>query len=106
MIFDDVISSAPFRLDKMGKLTLAEGQYLFAGVNAFEPGQEHAAHVHAGQDKVYVVMAGEAEITLGEERRRVGAGAVAMAAADVPHGVRNVGSGRLVVLVVMGPPPR
>ena len=41
---------ADYRADKMGKSTLFESERLLVGLNAFEPGQAHALHAHAGQD--------------------------------------------------------
>ena len=43
---------------KMGKSTLFKSERLLVGLNAFEPGQEHKLHAHAGLDKVYHVLAG------------------------------------------------
>ncbi len=96
---------ALFHPAKMGKASLFRGAGLMAGLNAFEPGQAHASHAHAGTDKLYVVLDGEGEFEVAGERRRLGPGAQVFAAAGVPHGVRNVGGGRLLVLAVMGPPP-
>lgn len=90
----------------MGKSTLFQGAGLMAGLNAFEPGQEHASHAHAGTDKLYVVLEGEGEFEVAGERRRLGPGAQVFAAAGVPHGVKNVGPNRLLVLAVMAPPPK
>jgi oxalate decarboxylase/phosphoglucose isomerase-like protein (cupin superfamily) len=45
--------------NKMGKTTIFESPRVLVGLNAFEPGQEHALHAHAGQDKVYQVIEGE-----------------------------------------------
>jgi oxalate decarboxylase/phosphoglucose isomerase-like protein (cupin superfamily) len=42
----------------MAKATLFESSRLLVGLNAFEPGQEHGLHAHAGQDKVYLVLEG------------------------------------------------
>jgi quercetin dioxygenase-like cupin family protein len=106
MIIADPRLQAVFQTQKMGKSTLARGEHLYAGLNAFEPGQEHAAHTHADQDKLYCVLEGEAEVTLDSRTDRVGTGAVVFAAAGVPHGIRNPGPGRLLVLVVFGPPPK
>jgi len=78
---------------------------MFAGLNCFEPGQEHAAHAHAGQDKLYVVLEGEAEIQVGEDTQLVSAGGGAFAPSGVMHSVRNRGEKRLVVLAVLAPPP-
>ena len=43
----------------MGKATIFESPRVLVGLNAFEPGQEHALHAHAGQDKVYQVIEGD-----------------------------------------------
>ena len=96
---------AEFSAEKMAKSTIARGESLLAGLNCFEPGQEHAAHTHAGQDKLYVVLEGEAEIVVGEETQIVSAGGGAFAPSGVVHSVRNSGSTRLVVLAVLAPPP-
>ena len=60
MIVRGVAKLAQFLPDKMGKATVAAGDTLFAGLNCFEPGQEHAAHTHAGQDKLYLILEGSA----------------------------------------------
>ncbi len=105
MIIDSPVTHAAFRPERMGKTDLAAGRHLFSGLNAFEPGQRHAAHVHPDQDKLYVVLEGVAGLTVGAETRRAERGAVALAAAGVEHAIENPGPGRLVVLVVMSPPP-
>ena len=66
---------------------------------------EHAAHAHAGQDKLYVVLEGEAEIAVGEETQVISAGGGAFAPSGVVHSVRNRGNTRLIVLAVLAPPP-
>lgn len=90
----------------MGKVPLAAGEHLYAGMNCFLPGQEHRAHVHADQDKLYYVLAGAGEAQVGEETHAVSAGDLVLAPAGVVHGLRNTGSAPLIVLVVFGPPPR
>ncbi len=69
MFLKQITSLAQFTPGKMGKSDLAQGEYLFAGLNAFEPGQEHAPHAHAGQDKLYVVLEGEGVFQVGDEPR-------------------------------------
>jgi len=101
----DVGARAVWNASKMGKATLFEGAGLMAGLNAFEPGQEHAAHSHAGTDKLYEVLDGKGEFTVGAEKQTLERGALVFAPAGVPHGVKNVGAGRLLLLVVMAPPP-
>ncbi len=106
MIIKRAAERATFNTDKMGKADLAVGDHLFSGLNAFEPGQEHAPHVHCERDKIYVVLEGRGELTIGDENDRVGPGDVALAPSGVEHSLRNPGPDRLVVMVVMGPPPK
>jgi len=106
MIVKQWTELAKFSSEKMAKVTIAQGEILFAGLNCFEPGQEHAAHAHAGQDKLYIVLEGDAEIQVGDEKQLVSAGGGAFAGAGVLHSVRKRGEQRLVVLTVLAPPPR
>jgi mannose-6-phosphate isomerase-like protein (cupin superfamily) len=106
MFFKDVSGRAMFRPEKMAKTTLVQGDSLFAGLNSFEPGQEHAPHLHEGQDKLYIVLEGSGLIQIAEETESVTAGDMAFARAGVLHSIRNTGPDRLVVMVVLAPPPR
>lgn len=105
MIVKDAVRCARFHAAKMGKADLAAGKFLFAGLNALEPGQVHEPHAHCDRDKLYVILEGQGELTIGGETSRVGAGDVALAEADVVHALSNPGPGRLIALVVMAPPP-
>jgi len=105
MIVKHLAGLAEFSSHKMAKTTIARGATMFAGLNCFEPGQEHAAHAHAGQDKLYVVLEGEAEIQVGDDTQLVSTGGGAFAPSGVMHSVRNRGEKRLVVLTVLAPPP-
>jgi len=106
MIVENAVSKATFLPDRMGKVDLCVGQQLLCGLNSFAPGQRHEAHTHAGQDKLYVVLVGDGDLTIGSEHRRIGAGDVALAPAGVEHALANPGPGNLVVLVVIAPPPK
>ena len=105
MIVKNSVEHARFNGRKMGKSDLARGKHLFAGLNSFEPGQQHAPHAHCNRDKLYLVMQGRGELTIADQTTTVAPGDLALAAADVVHSLRNPGPDRLVVLVVMGPPP-
>lgn len=105
MIIRDIKSRAAFNPGKMGKTSLSSGTYLYAGLNAFEPGQAHSAHVHADQDKLYLILEGRGEVTVGDETSEVGPGGLVLAPAGVSHALRNPGPHRLIVLVVFSPPP-
>ena len=105
MVISDVVARAVFRPDKMGKADLASADALFAGLNCFEPGQQHALHTHAGQDKLYYVVAGEGDVTVGDQTTRARPGDLVMAKSNEPHAMANPGPERLVVMVIMAPPP-
>lgn len=94
---------AVYRADKMGKSTIFQSSRLLVGVNAFEPGQAHALHSHAGMDKVYYVLEGEGVFLIEGAELRMGAGDMLVAPDGVAHGVRNTGAVRLAVLAVLAP---
>lgn len=95
---------APWRADKMGKSTIFESPRMLVGLNAFEPGQSHALHAHAGMDKLYHVLEGEGAFLIEGRELPMRAGDLLVAPEGVPHGVR-AGAGRLLVLVVLAPSP-
>jgi quercetin dioxygenase-like cupin family protein len=91
--------------EKMGKATLFQSERILVGLNAFEPGQEHALHAHAGMDKVYHVLAGRGRFLLGDREIEMEAGVMLVAPEGVPHGIRNTGEDRLIVLAILAPTP-
>jgi len=96
---------AVYSADKMGKSTIFESTRLLVGLNAFESGQAHALHAHAGMDKVYSVLDGEGVFLLGGRRMLMKESDLLVAPDGVPHGVRNTGHGRLLVLAILAPNP-
>jgi len=90
---------------KMGKATLYQSDRLLVGLNAFEPGQEHKLHAHAGMDKVYHVLAGRGVFLLDGGEEPMEAGMMLIAPEAVPHGIRNTGPERLLVLAILAPSP-
>ncbi len=105
MFIKRVAGLGTFTADKMAKSTFAHGEYLFAGLNCFEPGQQHALHAHAGQDKLYFLLEGEGEVRIGEESELLSAGDAAFAPSGVVHSIHNRGPARLVVMAILSPPP-
>ena len=99
------IDHAEWRPDRMGKATLFQSAHLLIGLNSFEPGQFHALHSHAGMDKVYQVLQGEGEVLLDGRELPIKEGELVVAPEGVPHGIRNTGTGRLLVLAVLAPSP-
>jgi mannose-6-phosphate isomerase-like protein (cupin superfamily) len=97
---------AVYDAQKMGKSTLFQSDRLLVGLNAFEPGQEHTLHVHADMDKTYYVLEGRGLFLLQDGDQPMAAGDFLAAPAGVPHGIRNPGPGRLLVMAVLAPAPK
>ncbi len=67
------------------------------------PGHGAPSHVHAVEELLRVV-AGEAEVWVGDDHHRVVAGASVLIPAGVVHGFRNTGTGTLQVLAILAEP--
>jgi mannose-6-phosphate isomerase-like protein (cupin superfamily) len=106
MIIQGAAANAVFSAEKMGKVTLCGGDFLFAGLNCFEPGQQHAPHVHRDQDKIYFILEGTGIATVADDQAKVNSGDLVFAPAGVLHSMSNPGPGRLVVMAVLGPSPK
>lgn len=96
---------AVYDSERMGKTTLFQSDRLLVGLNTFEPGQEHRLHAHSGMDKVYHVLAGRGVFLLEGREEPMAAGTLLVAPAEVPHGIRNTGTDRLLVLAILAPSP-
>jgi quercetin dioxygenase-like cupin family protein len=62
-----------------------------------EPGEHHGRHTDSAEE-IVLVLDGEAEVETPDARLRLGAGAVALVPATVPHDLYNVGESRLRVV--------
>ena len=71
---------------------MVEGESLFAGLNSFEPGQEHAAHSHEGQDKLYLILEGSGMVQVGDQSELLSAGDAAFALSLITR-LRELGLG-------------
>ena len=96
---------AVYSPDKMEKSTIFRSERVMVGLNAFEPGQEHALHAHAGMDKIYLVIEGRGLFLLEGDDVPMHAGVLLVAPEGAPHGIRNTGTERLLVLVTLAPSP-
>ncbi len=96
---------AVFDPERMGKSTLYRSDRVLVGLNTFEPGQEHRLHAHEGMDKVYHVLEGSGVFLLEDGEAPMTEGTMLVAPEGVPHGIRNTGDDRLVVLAVLAPAP-
>ena len=89
--------------EKFFKTTLWQGEHVMVGLNCLEPNQIQPVHAHAGADKFYFVVSGTGRFTVGEEERTVESGALVIAPAGIPHGVKNTGVERLSLLIAIAP---
>ena len=99
------LEHAAYSPSQMGKTTIFESAHLLVGLNAFEPGQEHALHAHAGMDKLYSVVEGHGLFLLEGRELPMQAGDLLIAPDGVPHGIRNSSDARLLVMAVLAPGP-
>ncbi len=91
--------------DKMQKVSLFDSDKMFCDQYCLLPGQFQKVHSHSGEDKVYVVLEGEALFDIGDEQEMLAEGTAVFAPAGVSHGVSNESDSKLVLLVVMAPKP-
>lgn len=103
--FHDTDQARRFRAEKLSKQNLFTSPRMFVDVYCLEPGQAQQVHSHDGNDKVYYVLEGRCAVTIGDERRELGPGELAVAPSGVPHGAANDSEGRVRLLVWMAPCP-
>lgn len=101
----DFASSRRYGPEKMQKINLFETERFFLDVYCLEPGQSQKPHRHDGNDKVYAVLEGQVEVTVGDETCVLGQGQAALATAGEVHGIVNRTGDRAAVLVLMAPRP-
>ena len=92
--------------DKFYKTTLWQGTQIMTGLNCLASGQTQKVHAHEGADKLYFVLEGSGQFTIGDEIRAAAAGMLVIAPAGVPHGVANDGAERLTLLIAIAPGPK
>ncbi len=96
---------ATFSADRMAKIALAATPRVHLDLYALEPGQSQKVHTHDDQDKVYVVLEGRGRVTVGAVEETLEAGEAIVAPAGAAHGVTNDSGARLLLLVLVSPPP-
>jgi quercetin dioxygenase-like cupin family protein len=101
----EVLSMKRFADENMQKVSLFDTPNCFCDLYCLQPGQSQKPHNHAGADKIYYVLHGEATIQVGEEEQVLAAGRIVLAPSEVVHGVRNASSEPLSLLVFMAPNP-
>ncbi|HEU5321487.1 MAG TPA: cupin domain-containing protein [Methylomirabilota bacterium] len=100
-----VREQARFSAERMAKVALAATSRVLLDLYCLEPGQAQTVHSHADQDKIYFVLEGQGRFRLDEAEETLEAGEALAAPAGVRHGVANESGRRLLVLVLVAPPP-
>lgn len=91
--------SRKFSLDEVQVRPLLEREDLNAELLCFEAGQQAAPRTFE-RTVVYQVLEGEALVSAGGSRERLGKGRLLTVDAGVEHNVENAGGGLLVVLAI------
>jgi mannose-6-phosphate isomerase-like protein (cupin superfamily) len=100
----DLAARARYAPEKMQKVGLFDTQRSMTDLYCLGPGQGQRPHVHAGEDKVYVVLEGHGDFRVGGEQATLGPGHAVLARAGVEHGVNNPGPANLRLLIFIAPP--
>ena len=91
--------------EKMQKVPVFDSDKMLFDQYCLRPGQAQRVHSHDTEDKVYVVLEGEAMFDIGGEQDLLPEGTAVIARAGTPHGVANHADSDLVLLVVIAPKP-
>lgn len=67
------------------------------------PGQSVSLHVHTGKAEVWVVLAGQGVVSVGQRQFAVAEGDVVVTPPQVPHSLRNTGGEPLEFLNLVQP---
>ena len=82
--------------------TTGAGQLTVIDV-ALVPGKGHNFHKHPEQEELLLIIAGEAEQWIGEEKRILKAGDSAFVPRGVVHASYNAGEGEARIAAILGP---
>jgi quercetin dioxygenase-like cupin family protein len=94
-----------FSEEKMQKVPVFTSDKMYCDQYCLLPGQSQRVHSHDTEDKIYIVLEGEAMLEIDGERELLVKGMATIARAGVPHGVSNESVSNVVLLVMMAPKP-
>ena len=89
-----------FREDRRVRKKLFEGAQLWGELLCYEAGQATPSHHHPIEDELFVILEGHAAVLAADNELDAPAVSMVIVPANVPHDLRNVGNGRLVVMFV------
>ena len=96
----DLHAIKAFAPDKRVRKMLFKTDQLWSEIACYEPGQATVMHTHPREEEAIYVLQGTANMNVAGEEVVVPAGAIVQFPAAVPHDVRNLGSDRLVIMLV------
>lgn len=99
----DVSKVAEFSSEKMKKINLFQTDRVLCDVYCLELGQAQKIHAHDDQDKICLVLSGQAMVRVGTDEKTLVKNQIVIAPAGQEHGVSNPGPERLSLLVFMAP---
>ena len=96
---------ATARPEKPYKHTFYLSDRVLVGSNSYMQGQCMPMHVHADEDKCYLILEGIGRFTVGDTSRICVPGDLVVAPAGTEHGVVNEDEGLLTFLTIIAPWP-
>jgi mannose-6-phosphate isomerase-like protein (cupin superfamily) len=105
MEYVTLVAQRSFLSEKMQKIPLFNSDKMVIDQYCLQPGQMQKVHSHYAEDKVYVVLQGEAMVEIDDERELLTEGMAVIARAGLAHGIRNDSANNVVLLVIMAPKP-
>ena len=92
-----------FASDRRVRKKLFKTDQLWTELLCYEPGQSTVMHHHPYEEELFVILQGTATMQVGEETITLSAGSLLHVDAVVPHGLKNLGTERLIVLFTKVP---
>jgi quercetin dioxygenase-like cupin family protein len=89
----DLNALKAFAPDKRVRKKLFKTDQLWSEIACYEPGQSTVMHSHPTEEEAIFVLEGTANMSIDGREVVVPAGAIVKFPRDVPHDVRNLGTG-------------
>ena len=94
----DLHALKAFAPDKRVRKMLFKTDQLWSEIACYEPGQSTVMHSHPREEEAIFVLEGTANMSIDGEEIVVPEGAIVKFPLNVPHDVRNLGTGRCVIM--------
>ena len=91
------------RVEWMSNVEIVGAKEILLVRATFDPGRVHKFHTHPGREEIIYVLEGVAEQWVGQEKRRLGPGAMAHIPKNTPHATVNAGAVALKFLAILSP---